>query len=480
MATATALKDDFVEVTIPYAPHDGQREFHNDNHRFRVLACGARWGKERCCVPEMINCIVRQSQEPDRPSRNLVPNIHWWAIAPTYALTKQLWMELKYFTPKILIDQINETEKYIRWKPQYGGALIEMKSAHRPDELVSVGLDGALLTEAGLIDRDVWQDSVRPRLLSRQGMAIFNGTPRGKWAGRDDKGQKIKSLLYELYLKGQAANPEWQSWKFPSWTNPYIPNNEIESARREMDNKLFSQNIGAEFIDFAIGKAVYGSDWKDAAIKPVYDTWDGQDILIGFDRGYHHPGIVWAYINADDQLCVAKEWMPSDMERDKFLEECARITKMYFPNAKTYSYKPHDFANTNDDGKNWDAVSKSYGFTGRVSERSNDAEIRRVEAVRKKMRLREDGKFGMLVDPSCEILIEGFQGAFHYPERIDRPEDEKPYKDGFYDHLQEGLGEVCLGHFSISGNQNNYQTIFMGQKRINKPARSWANVGVPR
>ena len=474
MAAKAQRVDDYKDVVVRYNPHSAQCEFHADNHRFRVLACGARWGKERSCIPEMINMISAQSQEIDRPDRRFVPNIHWWAIAPKYALAKQLWLELKYFTPRELVKSVTETKgnQCMQWRDCYGGALIEVKSAHNPDELVSVGLDGMLVTEAGLIKSETWEDSLRPRLSSRQGVAIFNGTPRGKWEGRGADGKKIKSLLYNLYLKGQMGDPEWQSFNFPTWTNPYIPPSEIESMRRDMDPRLFAQNVGAEFIDFAIGKPVYAGVWKDEAIKPVYEAWGSEDVYMGFDRGYHHPAAVWAYINSDDQLCVAKEWMPADIERDKFIEQCMRKTQEWFPGAKPYSYQPHDFANTNDDGKNWHAVCIKFGFPGKVGKRTNDAEIRRVEAVRKKMRLREDTKFGMLTDPSCEILIEGFQGAFAFPDVIDRPEDEKPYKDGFYDHLQEALGELCLQHFKATGESDgkgNYEQYVPKHDQFGRP-----------
>lgn len=440
--------EEFRDVYIDYCPHSKQQEFHNDNHRFRVLACGTRWGKERSCVPEMIKKIHEQSQEPGRKSRNLVPNIHWWAIAPTYALTKQLWMELKYFTPKEFIETINETEKYIRWKKCYGGALIEMKSAHRPDELVSVGLDGVLITETGLVKRAVWEDSVRGRLASRQGIGIFNGTPRGKWESRGKK-----SLLYDMYLKGQDPEAtEWMSWRYPSWTNPYIPQAEINSMRKDMDPKLFSQNVAAEFIDFAIGKAVYGNDWNDKASIPVFKDWDKKQIVIrGWDRGYHHPACVWTYINGEDQLCVAKEFMGVDITRNKFIEKIIELSASWFPGADFIDWVPPDFKMVESDGYNWSKIMASNGISVRIGKAGKDEVVRRTDSVRTKMKLRQDGKFGMLVDPSCEILIDGFGGAYHYPEIIDRPEDEKPYKDGFYDHLQDSMAVICDNHYGNLG-----------------------------
>ena len=40
-------------IDVPYKPHPGQREVHDSPARFRVPACGARWGKDRCTVNEL-------------------------------------------------------------------------------------------------------------------------------------------------------------------------------------------------------------------------------------------------------------------------------------------------------------------------------------------------------------------------------------------------------------------------------------------
>jgi len=45
-------------VDVPYCPHPGQRKVHDSQARFRVMACGARWGKDRCTVNELIRQVV--------------------------------------------------------------------------------------------------------------------------------------------------------------------------------------------------------------------------------------------------------------------------------------------------------------------------------------------------------------------------------------------------------------------------------------
>lgn len=224
-------------ITIPYNPHDGQREFHQSQARFRVLACGRRWGKDRASINELIRLVWMLSEER-QGEKTLVPPVHAWIVAPNYPLTRQCWLELKHFTPpEILATKPHETEKRMEWKT---GAVIECKSADQYDSLKSVGLDVLLMTEAAMVKDDAWYESLRPTLSSpgRLGKAILNSTPKGR------------NWFWQVYRR--SFNPEekeWAGWNFPSWTNPYIRDIEIEQARRQMPELLFRQEYGAEFLE---------------------------------------------------------------------------------------------------------------------------------------------------------------------------------------------------------------------------------------
>jgi len=230
------------------------------------------------------------------------------------------------------------------------------------------------------------------------------------------------------------------------------------------DEKLFKQNILAHFLEFEVGNSVYRI-WDQQQIIECNSTWDKKYTVIrGWDRGYHHPACVWSYVNGEDQLCLAREIMGDDITRDDFIKLVAEKSQAWFPDADFIDYTPADLGQKESDGKTWRDVMKTHGIKAKPGKAGRDEVVRRTDAVRKKMKLRQDGKFGMIVDVKCEILIEGFDGGYHYPEVIDKPEDEKPEKDGYYDHLQDALAVICDNHFGVTGEQNMYKTIRVGQR----------------
>ncbi len=230
------------EVRLDYLPHDGQKLIHASRARFKVAICGARWGKDRCSIAEYIFRFAEMLSE-NRPS-TLVPRVHGFIVAPTYALANQIWREMKhFFPPQWIIGKPNEAEKRIE---TIGNGLIEVKSADNPDSLVSVGLDIVLLTEAARVkDLEYTWGYLRGRLASpdrgpggKGGVALINSTPKGR------------TFLYQMYMWGQDKNyPDWESWQFPTASNPYIDPKEVESAEKTLPRNMFRQEFLGEFIE---------------------------------------------------------------------------------------------------------------------------------------------------------------------------------------------------------------------------------------
>ena len=161
-----------------------------------------------------------------------------WIVEPTYVLSQYTWrVLLTQFLPRELVARVSRSEHAI---DLVNGGRIEFKTAEYPERLVAVSLDWLWVNEPQLIDDSVWLDSLRPRLFDKQAPAWFTGTPRGR------------NWFFDLYRRGQdKLEPEYESWRFPTWTNPYIPPPEIEKARHEMPERIFRQNIGAEFLEDA-------------------------------------------------------------------------------------------------------------------------------------------------------------------------------------------------------------------------------------
>jgi len=216
-------------ITIKYTPHEGQKPFHQSKHRVRILVAGVRGGKTVAGLMEAVYYAGRP--------RSLI----WW-VAPYLETAKKAQQQLIELVPRELFYRVTRTPPSIQF---INGSLMEFKSADNPEGLLGVGLDLLVIDEAASIKEDIWQSYLRPRLSDphRLGHAIFIGTPKGiNW-------------FYKLYLKGQLKSsdpnydPNYKSWKFPTWQNPYIKKREITQAQKDLPPQIFAQEYGAEFIE---------------------------------------------------------------------------------------------------------------------------------------------------------------------------------------------------------------------------------------
>lgn len=203
-------------------PHAGQRPMWESPARFKVLACGRRFGKTELGKLLLIERALRGG-------------VCWW-LAPTYGMAGAVWRDLlRVLRPAV--RALNAAERYIELR---GGGSVAVRSAHAPDRLRGAGLDYAVLDEAAFMPDAVWPEVVRPMLLDRRGGAAFLSTPdgfNGFWR------------LYQLGL--DPAAPEWASFHAPSSANPLLSAAEIEAIRRVTPERVFRAEYLAEFIDAA-------------------------------------------------------------------------------------------------------------------------------------------------------------------------------------------------------------------------------------
>src|SRR5574344_1881832 len=109
--------------------HEGQRKVFLSTARIRVLACGARWGKDRLGIIDMIVKASLMAREPQRSG--LIPRVLCWYVAPTNNLLRQSWAEAEFFLQGTSA-KFNLTQRRIRLQ---GGIELEFKSADTPGAL---------------------------------------------------------------------------------------------------------------------------------------------------------------------------------------------------------------------------------------------------------------------------------------------------------------------------------------------------------
>lgn len=247
MATAT--------ITLPEL-HPGQREVFENDARFKVLACGRRWGKTRLAALVSLVYALRGKRV-------------WW-IGPTFPMASIGWRLLKRLSAPLKPHK-SETQRYLRFST---GGEIWVKSADNPDSLRGEGLDLAVLDECAFIQEEAWFDAIRPALTDRKGGAIFISTPKGR------------NWFWHLW-RSALDKEGWARWHYPSETNPFLDPAEIAEAKEQLPELTFRQEYLAEFLEGegAVFRNIEACLIDDDHTKPGEHR--GHFIAIGVDWGKH-------------------------------------------------------------------------------------------------------------------------------------------------------------------------------------------------
>ena len=311
------------KANIVYEPHFGQKLIHASKARFKLANCGARWGKDRCMIMELIEKFAMMLSEERGP--DMVPSVHGWIIAPTYTLARQTWRELKAFFPREWVENYWESDKMVQ---TVNGGMIEVRSADDPNSLVGVGLDIVLITEAARIKHfdEVWAN-LEMRLASpgrgpggQGGLGLINSTPRGQ------------DFFYEMFKWGQKGTPyydeDWESWQFSSWDNPYLVRKDkkfLEGIKRRFPVRIYEQEVMANFLPE--GNCMFPTA-DDCAIYLGDGTVEaGESYVIGYDpaKSIDYSGVVVR--NSRGETVYIKQWSGWDWDRQ--FDEIARLSRVY-------------------------------------------------------------------------------------------------------------------------------------------------------
>ena len=245
-------------VSINVSLHEKQREVFQHPARYKILACGRRWGKTTLSAWIVILSAINNE------------NTTYFIVAPTFSQIKILWRMIKRFVPQQTVKRIMEGELYIEFK---NGSIIFAKSGDNPDNLRGEGLNGVVLDECAMLKPEVWNEAIRPALSDKQGWAIFISTPKGK------------NWFYELFLRGMDQNQkEYKSFQYPSLSNPLLVQKEIEEMATTMPEVTYRQEIQACFVDSG-GLVFRGLDKVLGSIPE--EPKPGEFYVIGVDLGRH-------------------------------------------------------------------------------------------------------------------------------------------------------------------------------------------------
>ncbi len=397
-------------MTQHYHLHVKQGLILQDTSRFKVLVAGRRFGKTILAV---MSLLLKALENPEQV---------FWYVAPTYRQAKMIaWRLLKNILPEGEPVKINEQELSVEFIKR--GSRIELKGADNEDSLRGMGINGLVVDEFATIFNNwaVWNEVLRPMLTDTKGWALFIGTPKGKDA------------LWELFMKGQRKEDDFNSWRFKTVDNPFIEKEEVEKARQELPQRYFRQEYEASFEDYT------GLIWpefnKEHIIKPIY--LDKSFPRVGaIDPAISGTtGILKAAIDEDGNITIYDEYY----EPNKRVSEVCEAVK---DNLQWFIDPASAAKNIMKDGKLYNLYDEytDNGINARPAEHSVEGGINRVAEYFKTDKIR--------IFSTCVKLIWELE-RYHYVEPRETVKGEmkaEPYKSN--DHLCD-----CLRYLIMSRSQ---------------------------
>jgi len=206
-------------------PHPAQQFLLDNRKRFNVLKCGRRFGKTELCQ-ELLAEIIEQG--------SIVAY-----FAPTYKDLYEVWNETK----KVFHDIIEGKDESVKQMRMIGGAKIDFWSMDDPDSGRGRKYHRAIMDECEKAPKfqTAWEGTIRPTLTDYKGDAYFLSTP------------KFGDTYFKKIAKFNLTKPDWATFVYTTYDNPYIDKDEVEQARLLLDEATFRCEYLAEDLD---GKAV--------------------------------------------------------------------------------------------------------------------------------------------------------------------------------------------------------------------------------
>ena len=388
-----------------------QQTVSNDPNRFRVVVGGRRLGKSYLSINELAKFARK-------------PNQRCLYVAPTYRQAKTvIWDDLKTMLYAVnWIKKVNESDLSILL---VNGSKITIRSSDNKDALRGGKYNFIVLDECADMDPDTFFTCLRPTLSDSKGHALFIGSPKGR------------NWFYDLWVSAGATD-DWNAHQFTTIEGGQVDAEEIEAAKRDMDERQFQQEYMATFVDYA--GVIYYSFTEDN-VQPFNKSslTPREPIYVGIDMNINPMSAVIGVINKSGVLHIIDELEIYSSNTNELVQEIkARYPHRLinaFPDASGQALK------TSAAGITDHIILQNAGFKVRVGN-TNPPVVDRINSVNSLLcNTQQERK--LLIDPSCKRLRECLI-KHTYKEGT-----RQPNKTDGYDHLLDAMGYLVYNNFVI-------------------------------
>jgi len=245
-------------IQLPIRNFPAQQSIFDCLARFSIVCKGRRFGLTRGAANNFIKKALKGQFK-----RGL------WV--DTVNANIERYVE-RYFLPalnKLPIGMFNwrKQQKILEIKDSY----IDFRSVDNPENIEGFEYDEWFLNEAGIILKNeyLYNNAIKPMLWTEHTHGVIGGTPKGK------------GLFEQLYQRGlDEGQPNYKSFHFTSFDNPYIPHDIILQDMKDMPERVVKQEIYAEFLD---DTGIVFRGVRDICILQPEEQKEGHIYIIGCD-----------------------------------------------------------------------------------------------------------------------------------------------------------------------------------------------------
>ena len=390
-----------------------QQTISDCSARFRVAACGRRFGKSFLSINEM-------AKFARHPKRRIL------YVAPTYRQAKTvIWDELKtQLISRRWAKKINESELQITL---VNGSTIAVRSSDNYDALRGGKYDFIVLDECDDIDPTAWYSVLRATLSDTGGHAMFIGSPKGR------------NWFYDLWLQG-GATEDWASFQFTTLDGGNVPPEEIEAAKRDLDIRTFEQEYLSQFN--SDGSTIFYAFTEDNIQPWPGHVDDRTPVHIGCDFNVSPMTAVCA-TKTKDGLHVFDEIEIYGSNTNELVQE---IRRRFGYQRQIYVYPDASGAKrtTNSTGLSDHIILMNAGL--KLMTDSTNPPVAEAIASVNSLLCNSLNQRRLLIDPKCRRLREVIL-KFTYKDNTRVPD-----KDSGFDHMADALRYLVHKLFPLQQN----------------------------
>ena len=241
---------------------------------------------------------------------------------------------------------------------------------------------------------------------------------RGFWQKPRENEHNLPPGYYDDLIKFYANNEEWV--------------------------RVYINGMPGLIID---GKPVYNFFRRDIHVSPIALSWNGGPLYVGWDTSGNVPAAVVGQMPTAMMFQVLKEFCSDRMNIVQFAEWVIAEINLAFPQSKLVHWAdPASWATYSTREGNFTSNAQlmiEKGILVQASEQNLQARISSVDTQLSRID-------GILIDPGCTRLINGFLGGYMYPKKAG-PQDifgDHIVKNK-YSHVHDALQYVMVQCYGV-------------------------------